>query len=155
MSQIDTTENIANRQIVINRLIDAPRELVFKVWTSPEHVVNWWGPNGFTTTMQTMDVRPGGTWEFIMHGPDGTDFKNRYAYGDVEPPSRLTYRHLTGPIFTSEVLFDDRDGQTNVTMTLTFDEAKIRDHVIEQYGAVEGGNQTLGRLEEYLKQQSG
>ena len=63
-----------DREIVISRVLDAPRELVWEVWTDPRHVVNWWGPNGFTTAIETMDVRPGGVWKHVMHGPDGTDY---------------------------------------------------------------------------------
>lgn len=70
----------ADREIVITRVFDAPREQVFDAWTDSEHVSQWWGPNGFTTTTHEMDVRPGGVWRFIMHGPDGVDYKNRIVY---------------------------------------------------------------------------
>jgi uncharacterized protein YndB with AHSA1/START domain len=76
----------ADRQIVTTRVLDAPRELVFKMWTDPEHIVQWWGPKGFTTTTYSMDVRPGGVWRFVMHGPDGTDYQNKIT--------RLTMRAL-------------------------------------------------------------
>lgn len=76
----------ADREIVISRLIHAPRELVFKVWTDPKHVAHWWGPNGFTNTIHEMDVRPGGVWRFIMHGPDGVDYPNKIVYKEVVKP---------------------------------------------------------------------
>jgi uncharacterized protein YndB with AHSA1/START domain len=67
---LDATSSV-DREIITSRVYDAPRELVFKAWTDPKHIARWWGPNGFTTTIHEMDVRPGGAWRFIMHGPDG------------------------------------------------------------------------------------
>jgi uncharacterized protein YndB with AHSA1/START domain len=64
----------SDREIVISRVLDAPRALVFDVWTDPQHVGAWYGPRGFTITTLTMDVKPGGAWKFVMHGPDGVDF---------------------------------------------------------------------------------
>jgi uncharacterized protein YndB with AHSA1/START domain len=66
----------ADREILITRTFDAPRELVWEAWTNPKHVTHWWGPNGFTTTIEKMDVRVGGVWKHVMHGPDGTDYPN-------------------------------------------------------------------------------
>ena len=60
-------------EMIIERVIDAPQDLIFRAFTEPDHVKHWWGPNGFTNTIHEMDVRPGGIWRFIMHGPDGTD----------------------------------------------------------------------------------
>src|SRR5262245_36352617 len=67
----------SNREIVITRLINAHRALVFEAWITPEYVAKWWGPNGFTNTIHEMDVRPGGVWRFTMHGPAGVDYPNR------------------------------------------------------------------------------
>jgi uncharacterized protein YndB with AHSA1/START domain len=68
------------RTIVTTRVFDAPRELVFEAWTNPKHLVQWWGPHGFTTTIRAIDARPGGVWRFVMHGPDGVDYENRIVY---------------------------------------------------------------------------
>src|SRR6185436_11510767 len=73
-------QNTADREIVLTRLLGAPRELVWKVWTDPGHVAAWWGPTGFTTTTQAMEVRPGGVWRYVMHGPDGRDYKNLVTF---------------------------------------------------------------------------
>ena len=73
----ETAARLASREMVISRVINAPRELVFKVWTEPKHIEKWWGPNGFRTTTQRMEFRPGGIWRFVMHGPDGRDYQNR------------------------------------------------------------------------------
>ena len=82
-----------DREIVIARLIDAPRTRVFDAWTDPQQVVQWWGPRGFTTTTHKMEVRPGGVWRFVMHGPDGRDYQNKIVFIEVLKPERLVYRH--------------------------------------------------------------
>ncbi|MBI2422542.1 MAG: SRPBCC domain-containing protein [Candidatus Hydrogenedentes bacterium] len=143
------------REIVLSRVLNAPRELVFEVWTRPEHVVQWWGPTGFTNTTHEMDVRPGGVWRYIMHGPDGTDYPNRMNYIEVVPPERLLYIHgddgaETSADFHALVTFEARGNQTELTMRLRFASAEERDRVVKEIGAIEGGNQTLDRLEEYL-----
>ena len=82
-----------DREIVLSRLIDAPRELVFNAWTDPKHIGHWWGPRGFSVTTHEMDVRAGGTWRFIMHGPEGRDYPNKIIYLEVAKPEGLVYRH--------------------------------------------------------------
>jgi uncharacterized protein YndB with AHSA1/START domain len=67
----NTITSVEDRELIINRVFNAPRELVYKTWTNPEHLPQWWGPKGFTITVQEIDVRPGGVWRFVMHGPDG------------------------------------------------------------------------------------
>jgi uncharacterized protein YndB with AHSA1/START domain len=148
--------NTADREIVITRLFDAPRELVWKALTDPARVVNWWGPHGFTTTIEVMDVRPGGLWKHVMHGPDGTDYPNKSVFVEVVEPERLVYSHggsrAGGPAaqFEGTWTFEEEDGKTRLTMRLLFPSAAARDLIAKEYGAVEGGKQTLERLEEYL-----
>jgi uncharacterized protein YndB with AHSA1/START domain len=144
--------NAAANEIAATRVFDAPRELVWRMWTDPKHVVHWWGPNGFTNTIHEMDVRPGGVWRFVMHGPDGTDYLNKIVYHDVVKPSRLTYSHVSGPVFDVFVDFADRGDQTEVNMRMVFETAELRDKVVEQFGAIEGLNQTMGRLQSMLAQ---
>ena len=126
------------------------RELVFQAWTDPEHIVQWWGPDGFRTTIHEMDVRPGGVWRFVMHGPDGTDYKNEVQYLEIVRPERLVYLHVSTPKFQMTVTFEDRAGKTELTMRMRFDSAQQRETVARQFGAVEGAKQTLGRLADYL-----
>ena len=145
----------ADREIVSTRVLDAPRALVFKVWTDPQHVAQWWGPKGFTTTTREMDVRPGGVWRFVMHGPDGVDYQNKIVFIEVVKPARLVYRHAgeadTEPVrFHVTVTFDEEGGKTRLTMRSVFETAAERDHVVKTYGAIEGAKQTLGRLAEHL-----
>jgi len=145
-TQIDTTD----REIKATRIFDAPRELVFDVWTDPKHIAQWWGPNGFRNTIHSMDVRPGGVWEFIMHGPDGTDYKNKIIYQVVDRPSRIVYKHVTGPVFEATVDFEDLGGKTKLTMCSVFESAELRNRVAKEFGAVEGMHQTLGRLDQHV-----
>jgi uncharacterized protein YndB with AHSA1/START domain len=72
---------------VLTRTFDAPRELVFNAWTDPKQITQWWRLTGFTTTTHEMDVKPGGVWRFVMHGPDGTDYKNKIVFIEVVRPS--------------------------------------------------------------------
>jgi len=145
---------VGDREIIGVRIFDAPRDLVWKMWTEPEHIAKWWGPRDFTTTTHSMDVRPGGVWRFVMHGPD-RDYQNKITYLEVVKPERLVYKHggekEVEPVnFQVTVIFAEQGGKTRVDMRMVFPSANARDYVIKTYGAVEGMNQTLGRLEEYL-----
>ncbi|MCX6020664.1 MAG: SRPBCC family protein [Chloroflexi bacterium] len=145
----------ADREIVVTRLLNAPRALVFKVWTDPNHVPQWWGPTGFTTTVHEMDVRPGGVWRFIMHGPDGVDYDNKIIYVEIVEPERLVYDHRgedegDGVVFRTTVTFENQGDKTLLTMQAVFPTAAARDHAAREYGAIEGGQQTIDRLAEYL-----
>jgi uncharacterized protein YndB with AHSA1/START domain len=149
-----TASPTADREIVMSRTFAAPRELVWKAWTEREHVERWWGPRGFTTTVLEMEVRPGGRWRFIMHGPDGTDWPNRVVYKTVQAPERLTYVHGSDVdddprAFDVTVTFAESDGLTTVTNHLILRTAEQRAEAVG-FGAVELGEQTLAKLEEYV-----
>jgi uncharacterized protein YndB with AHSA1/START domain len=146
----------SDREMVFERVLDAPRELVFEVWTDPNHVGQWWGPDGFTTTTQAMDVRPGGRWRYIMHGPDGTEYPNLIVYIEVVKPERLVYSHGSGEEgdhhsdFQTTVTFEDQAGKTKVTMRGIFPSAEALEYVIKHFKADVGGQQTIARLAEYV-----
>jgi uncharacterized protein YndB with AHSA1/START domain len=144
----------SEREIIFKRVFDAPRELVFDAWTDPEHLLHWWGPKGFTLTIQQIDMRPGGVWRFIMHGPDGRDYPNRVVYDEIARPERIVYSHggdESEPVnFQVTATFTGRGGKTELTMRMAFPSAGERDRVVKEYGAIEGGNQTLDRLGERL-----
>jgi len=146
----DETTSTADREITATRVINAPRELVFKMWTDPKHVAQWWGPNGFTNTIYEMDVRPGGVWRFVMHGPDGVDYQNKIVFVEVVEPERLVYSHVSGPQFQATVTFDEQGDKTRLSVRMLFESATLRDKVAKEFGAVEGLGQTLGRLEAYV-----
>jgi uncharacterized protein YndB with AHSA1/START domain len=145
----------SDREIIITRVFDASQNLLFKMFTDPKHVINWWGPNGFSLTIQEMNVKPGGTWRFIMHGPDGVDYPNMIIYEEIIESERLTLKHFgvvkgNSVQFRQIVTFAEQDGKTKITMQLVFPSAEERDRIVKEYGAIEGGNQTFARLAEYL-----
>jgi uncharacterized protein YndB with AHSA1/START domain len=143
------------RAIVATRVYDAPRELVFSVWTDPKHLSQWWGPDGFTTTTSAFDMRVNGVWRFVMHGPDGRDYENRITFDEIVKPEGIVYHHGGGddvePVqFRTTVTFEDLDGKTRLTLHAVFPSAAERDRVIKDYGADKGAVQTLSRLADYL-----
>ncbi len=146
------------RSIIATRVFDAPRDLVFSVWTDPKHLAQWWGPHGFTTTTHSFDMRSSGIWRFVMHGPDGRDFQNRITFEEVVQPERIVYRHGGGedvePVqFKTTVTFEAPDGdaeRTRITMRMDFPSAVERDRVIKEYRAAEGLAQTLARLQQHV-----
>ena len=150
--------NAANdeREIMGTRVFDAPRDLVWAMWTDPKHIAQWWGPRGFRNTIHEMDVRPGGHWRFIMHGPDGQDYQNHNVYVEIKKPERIVFDHVSGPVFRATATFEDLGGnKTRVTMHSIFETAALRNKVADEYGAVEGMHQTLARLDEHLKRAAG
>jgi len=142
------------------REFDAPRDLVFEVWTDPRHLSQWWGPDGFTTTTSAFDMRPGGVWRFVMHGPDGRDYENRITFDEIVKPERIRYHHGGGddvePVqFRTTVTFEALGpSTTRLTLRAEFPSVAERDRVIKQYGADKGMVQTLARLADYLAKQA-
>jgi uncharacterized protein YndB with AHSA1/START domain len=151
----DTT----GREIATTRIFNAPREMLWCAMTNPLHLVNWWGPHGFTTTVEEMDVRPGGAWNLTMHGPDGAEYPNRSVFTEVVEPEKIVFVHGGarkggGPDanFVGTWLFEKIDEErTRVTVRMVFETPEERDLVAKEYGAVEGLGQTLSRLEEGLQ----
>jgi uncharacterized protein YndB with AHSA1/START domain len=156
----DEVTAISEREMTATRVFDAPRELVWKAWTDPKHIGAWWGPDGFTTTTDVMDVKPGGVWRFVMHGPDGRDYKNKILYLEVVKPERLVYKHSgdeeTEPVnFHVTVTFTEKEGKTELSMRSVFPSAEELTRVVKEYKADEGLTQTLNRLRDYLTLQKG
>jgi uncharacterized protein YndB with AHSA1/START domain len=154
MQTMTSSSSTADREIVTTRLIDAPRELVFAAWTEAKHVGHWFGPDGFTTITHSMDVRPGGVWRFTMSGPDGKDWPNVVTYEEVVPPERLVYMHgddREPDMFHTTVTFADEGGRTALTMRAVFKTAAARAQVVRENGAIEGAQQTVSRLERYVR----
>ena len=144
----------ADREIVIERTVNAPRELVWQAWTEADQIRQWWGPNGFTTTIHAMDVRVGGVWRFIMHGPDGTDYPNKVVYREIVKPERLVYDHTDdrdppSHQFQTTVTFAAQGRKTMVTLRALFANAEARAASVK-FGAIEGGAQTLARLDQHV-----
>lgn len=149
------TSATADREMSLSRVFDAPRPLVWKAWTQPEHLIHWWGPRGFTNTFHEYDFRVGGTWRFIMHGPDGVDYGNKIVFTEISEPERITYDHGEDDdkpaLFGGLITFEDLEDKTEVTLTMIFGSPEQREAMLRDVGAVEGGNQTLDRLGDYLK----
>jgi uncharacterized protein YndB with AHSA1/START domain/DNA-binding transcriptional ArsR family regulator len=149
-------ETGSDKELFITRLINAPRELVWKVWTEPEHVAQWWGPTGFTNTVHEMNVKPGGVWHLTMHGPDGRDYPNKIVFIEVVKPERLVYKHSgdvdAEPVnFHVTVSFEKQGNKTLLTMRSVFESAAALEKVVKEYGAKEGMVQHVDRLEEYVE----
>ncbi len=153
---IEVNESTADREIVLTRVFDAPRRMVWEAWTDPKQLVLWWGPKGFTTTIEQMDVRAGGVWKLVMHGPDGTDYPNKSVFTEVVPLERLRYKlsggKRGGPAaqFEMTATFEDDGDKTRITMRMVFASAEARAENVREYGSIEGGKQTLERLAEHL-----
>ena len=140
-------------QIITRRVISASRELVWKALTTPEHLQHFWGPDGFTNTYKQFDLRVGGQALFTMHGPDGTDYPNRFKFLTVEPPRLLRFDHDNGgegPVqhkFLGEIELFDEGAKTRIELRMTEESMEARDMVAGF--AVEGGQQNLDRLAAY------
>jgi uncharacterized protein YndB with AHSA1/START domain len=144
----------ADREIVISRGIDAPRELVFEAFTEVRHLSRWWGPEGFTTTTRTFEFRVAGEWNFVMHGPDGTDYQEWITWTEITPPERIAMLHgefRDDPnAFESVLTFAPNGAATRIEMRTVFPTKELRDEAVEKYRAIEGGQQTLGNLAAYV-----
>jgi uncharacterized protein YndB with AHSA1/START domain len=136
------------REIVSTRVFDAPHELVFRAWTDPNHLAKWWGPRGFTNTFQEFDMRPGGVWRFVMHGPDGTDYKNKSVFLEVVKPERIVFQHVSPPRFQVTATFAAEAGKTRVTFQMLFETAALCAKV--KVYAVDANEQNFDRLEAEL-----
>jgi uncharacterized protein YndB with AHSA1/START domain len=145
----------AAREIMISRVIDAPRELVFEAFTQVRHLSRWWGPEGFTTTTRSFEFRVDGVWDFVMHGPDGTDYQEWISWREIVPPERIALLHGESRddpnAFESLLTFEPFGEQTRIVMRRLFPTKGLRDQAVEKYHAIEGGEQTLGNLAAYVE----
>ncbi|WP_327406806.1 SRPBCC family protein [Streptomyces sp. NBC_01288] len=144
----------ADREVVISRVIGAPRELVFQAFTQVRHLSRWWGPEGFTTTTRSFEFRVGGAWDFVMHGPDGTDYQEWITWREIVPPERIALLHGESrddpDAFESVLAFEPAGDETRIVMRTVFPTKELRDEAVEKYHAIEGGEQTLGNLAAYV-----
>ncbi|MDC0708699.1 SRPBCC family protein [Stigmatella sp. ncwal1] len=145
----------ADREIILSRVLDAPRELVFDAWTDPAHVAQWWGPDGYSTQVHQMEVKAGGTLRFLLTGPDGTKFPDRITYREVVRPERLVYRHGSDvdddpEAFEVTVTFEAQGQKTRLTMHSVFPSVQECQRV-KAFGAVELGQQTLAKLAAFVQ----
>ena len=144
----------ADREVAISRVIDAPRELVFEAFTEVRHLSRWWGPEGFITTTQSFEFCVGGEWDFVMHGPDGTDYQEWISWTEIAPPERIALLHGESRgdpnAFESTLTFEPHGAATRIEMRTVFPSKELRDEAVEKYHAIEGGQQTLSKLAAYV-----
>ncbi|GIK98273.1 MAG: ATPase [Alphaproteobacteria bacterium] len=145
---------VAERTMVLQRVIQAPRTIVWNTWMNPETLPQWWGPDGFSCRTKRIDLRTGGEWVFDMIAPDGTVFPNHHLYTEVRPEERIGYTLLwgeNGPKHADAwASFEEQDGATKVTLGMVFSTAAEFQEA-KGFGAVELGLQTLGKLERFIK----
>ena len=149
-------KNTSN-EIRITRIYDAPVKVVWDAWTDPTQVAKWWGPRGFTLTTHSKDLRPGGHWNYTMHGPDGVDWPNTTIYHEVEVGSKLVYDHGGSddrpPLFRVTALFSEVKGKTKLEMTMSLATPEVAEET-RKFIKKAGGESTWDRLAEYLEKES-
>jgi uncharacterized protein YndB with AHSA1/START domain len=142
-----------DREIHIERVFDAPRDRVFAVYTDPALIPEWWGPRGTTAIVDRMDVRPGGSWRFVMRDEDGSETAFRGTYREISPPERIVqtfeWEGMPGHVSVETATFEDLGDRTKVTTTSLFHTPEERDGML-QSGMERGLNETYSRLDEVL-----
>lgn len=144
----------SDREVVMTREVEAPRELVFDAWTKPEHVQQWMlGPSGWTMPVCEIDLRPGGAWRFVWGRADGTEMEMRGEYREVTPPERLVSTESWGgdwPETINTVTFSEEDGKTTITQTVLYPSREARDAALET-GMKDGVSLSFDRLAEHVR----
>ncbi|MGC5324215.1 SRPBCC family protein [Brevibacillus sp. SYSU BS000544] len=144
-----STEGAGTCESVHKRIINAPREIVFSAWTSPELLAQWWGPKGFTNTFHEFELKPGGNWKLTMHGPNGVDYPNECVFDEISFPERFVLTHI-GPVhrFQITAIFDDLHGKTGLTFRQCFETVEELERVKEI--VVPANEENLDRLTEVV-----
>ncbi|MBC8170611.1 MAG: SRPBCC domain-containing protein [Anaerolineae bacterium] len=159
---MDTKITTTDREFIMERVFDAPRQLVFEAMSKPEHLVNWWGPQGWTLPVCKLDFRPGGIWHFCMQGPDGEEAWGKAVYREIVAPERIVYTDMFSDAEGNTVAdmpetlitmeFIEQDGKTRLVSTAVYATAADLETVIKM-GMEEGASQTWDRFADYLKTQ--
>jgi uncharacterized protein YndB with AHSA1/START domain len=144
----------SDREIVMERVFNAPRSLVFRAYTDPQLIPKWWGPRYLTTTVDKMNVRVGGAWRFVQRDADGNEYAFNGVYREIVPPERLSYTFefegMAGHVLVETVAFEERNGKTKITVTSLFASVEDRDGML-QSGMEAGANDSAERLAELLE----
>lgn len=136
----------------MTRTVKAPINLVWKVWTEPEYIVQWWGPNDHTTTIHKMDFRVGGEWKLTLHNhSNGQNYPNRSVFKEIIPLQKIVFEHFN-PHFIATVLFEAKGEETQIEWSSLFDSEEMLETVVNVFNAKEGQTQNFERLEKYLEQ---
>ena len=136
-------------EIVSSRIVNFSQELVFRAWTEPNHLKNWWGPKGFTNTFEEFDLRPGGRWKFVMHAPDKGNFQNECEFVKIEKPTEIAWVRISKPLFNIVATFEKTaEDQTKIIFRMVFDTseecAKLKPYVVDK------NEENFDRLEDEL-----
>lgn len=160
-NKINSTDTQSEREIIITRVFNAPRDLVFKAWTEPERIAQWWGPRGFTTRVEQMDFRPGGAWRYVMISPDGTEYPSKGVFSEIVPPEKIVssdefdegFEKVINADLPSSMetttIFEDLSGKTKLTIKITHKSIEDR-RKHEDMGVIAGWNESFDCLEEFL-----
>lgn len=133
-------------EIVSSRIVHASRDIVYSAWTDPNHLKNWWGPAGFTNTFNEFDLRPGGRWRFIMHGPDKGNYPNECEFIKIDKPTLIAWNRISKPLFQVVATFEDvATGQTKIVFKMIFNSADECNKV--KKFAVDKNEENFDRLE--------
>ncbi len=146
--KMEQTENTEKRSAAA---LKAPITLVWDVWTKPEHLINWWGPAGFTSTIHKMDFAEGGEWKLTLHGPDGTNYANRSVFKEIVPLKKIVFEHFN-PHFIASIIFERYCEETQINWTMLFDSVEMRETIVKVHKADEGQKQSIEKLEKYLSE---
>lgn len=145
----------SNREIVMERVFDAPREIVFKVCTDPNLVPRWWGPRRYTTTIDKDDVRPGGTWRYISRDSEGNEYAFNGVYREIVPAKRVVrtfeFEGMPGHVSVETATFEEQEGRTKLRVAALFQTVEDRDGMLNS-GMEEGASESWDRLAELLKE---
>jgi len=150
MQKVSKETNTADRELRISRVLNAPIELVWEVWTDPQHLKHWWGPDGFTNTITKMEMRKGGQWNLVMHGPDGTDYKNETIIVDIIKHRKIVDDHISGPRFLATIDFEAQGNKTRIDWHMLFETKALFIKTVKTFKADEGLKQNVSRMEQYL-----
>jgi uncharacterized protein YndB with AHSA1/START domain len=146
-----TVNHTENRELRITRILSAPIDLVWEVWTDPEQIANWWGPDGFTSAIHKMEVMEGGEWRLTMYSPDGKTYPIQSVFLEVVPLKKIVFQQFN-PKYLSSIVFEPKGKETLMEWTMLFETAELFETVVRGFKADEGLNQNVEKLEVYLKQ---
>ncbi|MES2515481.1 MAG: SRPBCC family protein [Bacteroidota bacterium] len=147
---MENENNTADRELIISRPLNAPVDLVWEVWTNVDHIKNWWGPNGFTNTISKMEIKPEGEWNLVMHGPDGTDYKNQSVFKEIVKHQKIVYQHISSPKFLTTVQFEAQGDKTLIKWHMLFETKEEFIKVVKTFKADEGLKQNIEKLQNYI-----
>ena len=154
MTNLKVVAEPGTHQIIITRDFDAPRDLVFKAMTDPALVPQWWGPHSVTTTVDQMDVKPGGTWRYVQRDADGSEYAFRGVYHDIAAPERMVYTFefemMAGHVLLETITLEEHDGKTRMIDNSVFQSVEDRDGMVAS-GMEQGATESWDRLDVILK----